>query len=181
MRLIHISTDCVFSGRHGPYSESDIADPEDLYGRTKLLGEVSGRSALTLRTSLIGREIGAVHHGLVEWFLAERGKRVRGYERALFSGLTTLAASDLIAEIIRSHADLDGLWHASAEPISKHDLLQLVNRVYGLGIEIERDETVVIDRSLDSTRLRRHTGWCPPSWDDMIAAMHAEDAIYDAP
>jgi dTDP-4-dehydrorhamnose reductase len=178
-RLIHISTDCVFSGRHGPYSEADPPDPEDLYGRTKLLGEVSGGGALTLRTSLIGREIGEVHYGLIEWFLAERGKRVRGYDRALFSGLTTLAASDLIAKIITGYEHLDGILHASAKPISKYDLLQLVNRIYGLGVEIDRDDTVAIDRRLDGTLLRRCAGWCPPSWDEMITAMRAEDAMYD--
>jgi len=180
VRLIHISTDCVFSGRRGPYSESDVTYPEDLYGRTKLLGEVTGRGTLTLRASLIGREIEPAHHGLIEWFLAQRGHRVRGYDRALFSGLTTVAAADLIAKIIRDHRDLDGIWHASAEPISKYALLELVNRIYRLGIDIERDASVVVDRRLDSMRLRHHIGWRPPSWDDMIAAMHAEDTMYDA-
>jgi dTDP-4-dehydrorhamnose reductase len=182
-RLIHFSTDCVFSGRRGPYVESDIPDAEDLYGRTKLLGEVCGPGALTLRTSLVGRELHG-HRGLIAWFLGQRqgttrSSRVRGFANALFSGLTTPAASDLVARIIRSHPDLDGVWHASAEAISKHDLLHLVNRVYRLGIEIERDDTIAIDRRLDSTRLRIRTGWRPPPWNDMIAAMHAEDAIYD--
>jgi dTDP-4-dehydrorhamnose reductase len=178
-RLIHFSTDCVFSGRRGPYVESDIPDAEDLYGRTKLLGEVCGPGALTLRTSLVGRELDG-HRGLIAWFLRQRAGRVRGFGNALFSGLTTPAASDLVARIIRSHPDLDGVWHASAEAISKHDLLHLVNRTYRLGIEIERDDTIAIDRRLDSTRLRSRTGWCPPSWNDMIAAMHAEDAVNGA-
>jgi len=177
-RLIHFSTDCVFSGRRGPYVECDIPDAEDLYGRTKLLGEVCGPGALTLRTSLVGRELDG-HRGLIAWFLRQRAGRVRGFGNALFSGLTTPAASDLVARIIRSHSELDGVWHASAEAISKHDLLHLVNRTYRLGIEIERDDTIAIDRRLDSTRLRSRTGWCPPPWNDMIATMHAEDAIYD--
>lgn len=176
-RLIHFSTDCVFSGKSGPYSESDSPDPLDLYGRSKLLGEVSGPGALTLRTSFIGREL--FHHlGLVEWLIAQRNGSVRGYARALYSGLTTLALADLVARLIASHPGLDGVWHASAAPISKHDLLHLVNRAYPLGITIARDESVVIDRRLDSTGLRERTGWHPPSWDDMIAAMRAEDAAY---
>ena len=177
-RLIHVSTDCVFSGRRGPYVEGDTPDAEDLYGRTKLLGEVCGPGALTLRTSLIGREL----HGqrsLIEWFLSQRGSRVCGFANALFSGLTTAAAADLLACIIGSHPDLDGVWHASAEAISKYDLLALVNRVYRLGIEIERDDSVTVDRRLDSTRLRSRIGWCPPRWTDMIADMYAEDAKYD--
>jgi dTDP-4-dehydrorhamnose reductase len=177
-RLIHFSTDCVFSGRRGPYVESDIPDADDLYGRTKLLGEVCEPGALTLRTSLVGRELNG-HRGLIAWFLRQRAGRVRGWPNALFSGLTTPAASDLVARIIRSHPDLDGVWHASAEAISKHDLLHLVNRAYRLGIEIERDDTVAIDRRLDSTQLRSRTGWRPPPWNDMIATMLAEDAIYD--
>jgi dTDP-4-dehydrorhamnose reductase len=177
-RLIHFSTDCVFSGRRGPYVESDRPDADDLYGRTKLLGEVCGPGALTLRTSLVGRELRG-HCGLLAWLLRQRGGRVHGWQNALFSGRTSPAASDIVARIIRSHPDLDGVWHASAEAISKHDLLHLVNRTYRLGIDIEPDDTVAIDRRLDSTRLRSRTGWCPPPWNDMIAAMHAEDAIYD--
>jgi dTDP-4-dehydrorhamnose reductase len=178
-RFIHFSTDCVFSGRgSGPYTERDRPDPDDLYGRSKLLGEVSGAGALTLRTSVIGREL-AHGLGLVEWLISQRRSRVHGYAGALFSGLTTLAAADLLATIIRSHPDLEGIWHASAEPISKYDLLHRLNRAFALGIAIARDESVAIDRRLDSTQLRRCTGWHPPSWDDMIAALSAEGSAYE--
>ena len=174
-RLIHFSTDCVFSGRRGNYVEDDEPDPVDLYGRSKLLGEVTAPNGLTLRTSIVGREL-REHLGLIDWFLSQRGGRINGYARALYSGLTTLAAADLVAWLIRAHPALQGLWQVSGEPISKFDLLQIVKRVYGLDIEIAPDRHFVCDRRLDSTRFRKHTGWRPPSWDHMIAAMHGTKA-----
>jgi dTDP-4-dehydrorhamnose reductase len=177
VKLIHFSTDCVFSGRHGNYVEDDVPDPVDLYGRSKLLGEVAGPKALTLRTSIIGRELRG-HLGLVDWFLAQRGRRINGFVRALYSGLTTVAAADLIAWLIRDYPELHGVWQVSGEPISKFDLLQIVKRVYGLDIDIAPDEAFVCDRRLDSTRFRKHTGWRPPSWEEMIAGMHLDEATY---
>jgi dTDP-4-dehydrorhamnose reductase len=179
-KLIHFSTDCVFSGRRGNYAEADLADPIDLYGRSKLLGEVDAPGALTLRTSIVGRELRG-HLGLIDWLFSQRGQRVDGYARALYTGLTTNAMADLIAWLIRSHSDLEGLWHVSGDPISKFDLLQSVNRAYGLGIEIARDETFECDRRLDSTRFRKRTGWQPDPWPDMIAAMQAEESACAQP
>ena len=135
-RLIHLSTDCVFSGRKGNYSESDLTDAQDLYGRTKVLGEVDYQNCLTLRTSMIGREL-QNSHGLIEWFLAQRGKAVPGFKRAVFSGFTTVALADVIGDIIENHAQLQGTWHLAAEPINKFDLLSLVRQSYGLEVEIE--------------------------------------------
>ena len=178
-RLVHFSTDCVFSGRRGNYVEDDEPDPVDLYGRSKLLGEVTAPNALTLRTSIVGRELRG-HLGLIDWFLSQRGGRINGYVRALYSGLTTLAAADLVAWLIRAHPDLQGLWQVSGEPISKFDLLQTVKRAYGLDIEIAPDEHFVCDRRLDSTRFRKHTGWRPPAWEDMIAAMRRDESTYAA-
>jgi dTDP-4-dehydrorhamnose reductase len=172
-KFIHFSTDCVFSGRHGDYKEDDIPDPTDLYGRSKLLGEVTGRGALTLRTSIVGRELRG-HRGLIEWCLGQRGKQIRGYTRALYNGLTTGAMADLVAEIIRSHAALEGLWHVSSDPISKFDLLRIVNRVYELKIDIERDDEFVCDRRLNSARFRNEVGWRPKTWQEMIATMRSE-------
>ena len=176
-RLIHISTDCVFSGRRGNYSESDVADAEDLYGRTKLLGEVSYDGCLTLRTSMIGRELGP-SHGLVEWFLSQEGKAIHGYTRALFSGFTTHALAEIIAQIITNHPDMQGVWHAASEPISKFDLLSLVKEIYGLNIRIEPDDTVETDRSLNADRFRRATGLAPPSWPDMVQEMYGDPTPY---
>jgi dTDP-4-dehydrorhamnose reductase len=174
-RLIHLSTDCVFSGRKGRYEHTDAPDAEDLYGRTKLLGEVSEPGCLTLRTSIIGRELGTAQ-GLLEWFLSQRGKTVSGYRRALFSGWTTNALARVLAQVITDHAALQGVWHVAAEAINKHDLLALIKTRYQVPIQIEANDTVVCDRSLNGERFRQATGITAPSWPQMIEQMHTEDA-----
>lgn len=174
-RVIHVSTDCVFTGRKGSYVESDPPDAEDLYGRSKLLGEIDYPNAVTLRTSIIGREI-ATRKGLVEWFLAQSG-RVRGYRRAIFSGLTTDELVRVIADRIIARRDLRGVYHVSVDPISKFDLLTIVKETYGTDTEIEPDDSVAIDRSLNSDRFRAITGYSPPPWRDLIIQMRSfEDA-----
>ena len=179
IRLIHFSTDCVFSGRKGDYTETDNPDPIDLYGRSKLLGEVIGQQTLTLRTSIIGRELRG-HLGLIDWFLSQRGKHVNGYVHALYSGLTTIATADLASRIIREHAELQGLWQVSGNPISKFDLLRIVNRTYNLGIDLTPEETFQCDRRLSSDRFRGHTGWQPETWDNMISELYLEERTYGA-
>jgi dTDP-4-dehydrorhamnose reductase len=166
-RLVHISTDCVFSGRQGAYRESDAPDAEDLYGRSKLLGEVGGPGAVTLRTSIIGRELSG-GLGLVEWFLAQPGPEVPGYVHARFSGLTTAALSRVVLEVLMRQPSLEGLYHVAADPISKFDLLRLLSAAYGRDVPIRRVEEPRIDRSLDATRFRQATGWTPPDWPSMI-------------
>jgi dTDP-4-dehydrorhamnose reductase len=178
-RLIHISTDCVFSGRKGSYTEDEIPDPPDLYGRSKLLGEVTGDGAVTLRTSIIGRELHGAH-GLVEWFLSQAGAgRVKGFRRAIFSGWTTLALARVIHDVIYDHPNLSGLWHVAAEPIDKYSLLSLVRTAFGLELEIDADDDFVIDRSLDGSRFREATGIVAPAWPDMIAELAAARGNYD--
>jgi dTDP-4-dehydrorhamnose reductase len=176
-RLIQISTDCVFSGRRGMYAESDVPDPVDLYGRTKLLGEV-GAPHLTLRTSIVGRELAGAH-GLLEWFLANRGGRVRGFTRAVFSGVTTLELARVIGDVIERQAGLQGLYHVAAEPISKYDLLMLFNGAFGAGVEVDPDDSLVIDRSLDGGRFRHATGWTAPAWPAMVEVLAADAAAYE--
>ena len=177
-RLIHLSTDCVFSGRAGNYSESDPPDAEDLYGRTKLLGELHEDHCLTIRTSMIGRELRG-SHGLLEWFLSQNGKAVRGFRRAIFSGLTTPVLANVIANVIADHPGLNGIWHVAGGPISKFDLLTIVKQTYRLAIEIEPDEAFVCDRSLDGSRFRNATGFRAPSWSEMIDSMRADATPYD--
>lgn len=172
-RLIHFSTDCVFSGRGGPYREYDPPDPIDLYGRSKLLGEVDQPGCVTIRTSIVGRELRR-GTGLLDWFFSQKGGRVRGYRHALYTGLTTRAMADVVRMLLESQPDLSGVWQVSGDPIDKFNLLELVNRVYGLGIHIEPDETFHCDRRLDSSRFREATGWSPPSWQSMIETMHAD-------
>jgi dTDP-4-dehydrorhamnose reductase len=177
IRLIHISTDCVYSGLKGNYAESDPSDAEDLYGRTKFLGEVDYQGSLTLRTSMIGRELETAN-GLIEWFLGQRGAAVNGYARAVFSGFTTHALAEIIAMVTRKHPDMRGVWHVAATPISKFDLLLLVNQVYRLGITVARDESVIIDRSLNADRFHRATGFVPPDWRDMIEQLYRDPTPY---
>jgi dTDP-4-dehydrorhamnose reductase len=172
-RLVHVSTDCVFSGRKGNYREDDTADADDLYGRTKLLGELQGEGSVTLRTSMIGREMDR-RTGLLEWFLAQRGGTVKGFARAIFSGLTTTQLSRVIAEVLERHRNIAGLWHVAADPIDKFTLLQMIDRAFELGIRIERDESFVCDRSLDGSRFRAATGFRAPAWEEMVRELAAE-------
>jgi dTDP-4-dehydrorhamnose reductase len=172
-RLVHISTDCVFSGTRGMYREDDAPDAEDLYGRSKLLGEVGGPRAVTLRTSIVGPELGTAH-GLLGWFLSQRGP-VKGYRRAIFSGLSTVELARVIRDHVIPRDDIRGLHHVSAAPISKLDLLRLFARAYGKSIEIVPDDTPVIDRSLDSTRFRTLTGYAPPAWPELVQVMRQSD------
>ncbi|MDB5921827.1 MAG: UDP-2-acetamido-2,6-dideoxy-beta-L-arabino-hexopyranos-4-ulose 3-epimerase [Betaproteobacteria bacterium] len=171
-RLIHVSTDCVFSGRRGHYNEDDLPDASDVYGRSKLLGEVYEAPALTLRTSMIGREL-ARKSSLLEWFLAQRGP-VRGFRNAIFSGFTTAELSRIIEMLIVGHPSAAGLYHVSSEPISKYDLLSLIRDKLGLQTVIEEDDTFHCDRSLDSTRFRQRFGYEPPSWDAMATELAHE-------
>lgn len=175
-RLIHVSTDCVFSGKKGNYLESDFADADDLYGRSKFLGEVQGPGCLTLRTSIIGRELRS-QHGLVEWFLSNVGKTVSGYRNAIFSGLTTAALAELIADLIDRFPRLDGLWHVATKPINKFDLLTLVRDLYGVNIQIEPDDRFQCDRSLCDARFRQATGWAARPWPEMIRDMRGQVAL----
>jgi dTDP-4-dehydrorhamnose reductase len=173
-RVIHFSTDCVFSGNRGHYRETDIPDADDLYGRTKLLGELHAENALTLRTSMIGPEL-AHHASLHDWFLneAQRTGRVKGYRRATFSGLTTRRLAEITAELIAEHTDLQGLYHLAGEPISKLDLLVKLRDAYALRVDIVPDDQVNIDRTLDGSRFEQATGMTRPTWDDMVAQMTA--------
>jgi dTDP-4-dehydrorhamnose reductase len=172
-RLICISTDCVFSGEKGNYKEEDVPDASDLYGKSKNLGEVVAENCLTIRTSIVGREI-QTSHSLVEWFLSNAGKKIKGYQNAVFSGFPTLVLADILAEVITGHPDLNGLYHVSSEPINKLDLLTLLKKEYRADIEIEPSGEVKIDRSLDSTKFREKTGFRPSSWEEMVKTM-AED------
>lgn len=176
-RLIHVSTDCVFSGAKGNYSETDDPDPKDLYGRTKLLGEVDHANCLTLRTSIIGRELTGAH-GLLEWFLQQTGP-VAGYTNAVFSGMTTRALAETVADIVAEHPSLTGFWHVASEPITKYDLLHEFARVFRRDVEIRPDDTVRIDRSLDDSSFRTATAIPKPRWPSMLHQLASDPTPYD--
>lgn len=171
-RLVHFSTDCVFSGKQGLYKEDNVPDAHDLYGRTKFLGEVYYGNSITLRTSIIGHELNR-SQSLVDWFLSQSGE-VRGFTRAVFSGLPTVEVARVIKEYVIPNPTLSGLYHLSVDPINKYDLLNLVAKTYKKNIEIIPDDKLVIDRSLNSDRFRAATGFRPRSWLDLIKVMHEE-------
>jgi dTDP-4-dehydrorhamnose reductase len=175
-RLIHVSTDCVFSGARGAYVESDTPDPTDLYGRSKLLGEI-GDPGLTIRTSIVGRELGS-RHGLLEWFLGEAGP-VAGYTRSIFSGLTTIALARLFRDTVIPRSDLRGLYHVASEPISKYELLRLFRSAYKRQIEINADDSLIIDRSLDPSRFLDETQTQRLEWERMVAEMALDPDRYE--
>jgi dTDP-4-dehydrorhamnose reductase len=179
-RLITISTDCVFSGNKGNYKESENPDPEDLYGRSKLLGEVQSGNALTIRTSIIGRQIYGAH-ALLEWFLSQQGRSIKGYKKAIFSGWPTLVLSEIIAGIIADRKDLKGVIHIASNPISKFDLLTLIRDRFGLNIEIEPSDEVDCNRSLDGELFRKLTGFETPAWGELVARMSDDQASYVVP
>lgn len=168
-RLIHFSTDCVFSGKSGSYKEDDFPDADDLYGRSKFLGEVTGSGVVTLRTSIIGHEL-AGSRSLIDWFLAQEGM-VRGYKNAIFSGLPTVHIARITRDFIIPNSRLSGLYHLSAEPISKFELLRLVASRYRPRAQVTEDGSLVVDRSLDSTRFRTAAGFSPLSWPELIQEM----------
>lgn len=173
-RMIHVSTDCVFSGSIGNYSEQSKADADDLYGKSKLLGEVvEYDNAVTLRTSIIGREL-ATAHSLVDWFLSQEGE-VRGFTKAIFSGLPTNELADVVSRVVIPNAGLTGLFHVSAEPISKYDLLRLIAAEYKKDIKILPDDRVVIDRSLNSSKFLAATGYKAANWSKLIEQMRNTD------
>lgn len=170
-RLVHISTDGVFSGAKGGYTEDDPADARDLYGISKFLGEVHYAHTVTLRTSMIGHELQSAH-GLLGWFLSQQG-RCKCFRRAIFSGLPTIALAQIVRDIVIPLPQLSGLYHVAGQPISKYDLLRLVAEIYGKSIEIVPDDRLVIDRSLNAERFRLATGYVPPDWTQLVKLMHS--------
>jgi dTDP-4-dehydrorhamnose reductase len=171
-RLIHISTDCVFLGDRGNYQESDASDCQDLYGKSKYIGELHDLPhAITLRTSIIGHELNG-QTSLVDWFLHQEGT-VKGFTKAIFSGLPTVELARVMLEYVLPQPKLQGLYHVSAAPIDKFGLLEKVKAVYEKDIEIVANDSLIIDRSLDSTRFQAASGYIPPTWDQLIHMMHA--------
>ena len=178
IRLIHFSTDCVFSGRKGKYTEEDESDATDLYGISKYLGEVNGANCMTIRTSIIGRELNT-QNGLLEWFLSNAGGTVKGYSKAIFSGFPTIVFAEILVKIIREFPNLSGVWNVSSNPISKFDLLRLIANEYDLRINIEPFSDYPIDRSLDSSRFRNETGIVPSEWPELIKKMKEDPTPYN--
>jgi len=170
-RLVHVSTDCVFSGKQGHYTEEDLPDTDDVYGRSKALGEVDYPNAITLRTSTIGHELQS-SYGLLDWFLTQQGS-CKGFKRAIFSGLSSMEFARVIRDIVIPQPSLHGLYHVAGPAIAKYDLLKLVAKVYGKAIEIIPENEFVIDRSLNADRFHAATGYQSPEWPELIESMRA--------
>ena len=169
-KFVHISTDCVFDGEKGMYLETDWPNARDLYGRSKLLGEVDYGNSITLRTSIIGHEIGS-GHSLLEWFLRQTEPSVYGFSRAVFSGFPTVELARILHDYVMPQTSLHGLYHVSSNPINKYDLLKIISKEYLKDIDVKMDKSLVIDRSLDSCKFRKITGFKPISWQEMVAKM----------
>lgn len=178
-RVIHVSSDCVFSGLKGDYSEDDHSDADDIYGKTKSLGEITAPNAVTLRSSIIGREL-MTHRSLLDWFLSQNGKKVRGYRRVIYSGVTTNEMALIIAQVIADFPTLSGLFQVVSEPIPKHDLLGLIREAYGLKIDIEPYDDEVSDRSMRGDKFERATGWRPPAWPELVRRLAEDPTPYEA-
>lgn len=177
-RLITVSTDCVFDGAKGGYTDGDVSNATDLYGKSKSLGEVNLENCLTIRTSIIGRELGT-QHSLVEWILSNRGKQIKGFTNAIYSGFPTIIFADIIANLIVNQTNLTGIYNVASEPINKFDLVSLINKQYNAGIEVIPDGELKIDRSLDATRFNQLTGFRPQPWSEMIWKMASDTTPYD--
>lgn len=177
-RLITFSTDCVFSGAKGNYGEDDLPDAEDLYGKSKHLGEVVEENCLTIRTSIIGREIGS-SNSLLEWFIKNRGGTVKGFKRAIFTGFPTFILAQICVDLIQRHPELQGVYHVSSDPISKFELLNLINKEFKLDIRVEPEKGFQIDRSLNSARFRHVTGFTPLRWEEMVNIMAGDPTPYE--
>lgn len=172
-RLILLSSDCIFSGAKGAYTEDDNSDAVDVYGRTKFLGEVDADHVVTLRKSTIGLELTGAH-GLVEWFLAQTGE-IKGFSNAIYSGIITEELVRVIELILLDIPSLSGIWNVAGPPISKYHLLtKLQEEIQKTDVVITRDETFFCDRSLDGSRFERVTGYSPPGWTEMIKTLGQE-------
>jgi dTDP-4-dehydrorhamnose reductase len=177
-QVIHISTDCVFSGTKGSYLESDTPDPVDIYGKSKLLGELVDSNNLTLRTSHIGREL-TVKKSFIEWLVSQKGGHVNGYSHAIYSGLTTQTLARTISKLLLGNSHLTGLFHVSSQPISKLEIINKLNELLDLRITVTPDASVEINRSLNSEKFQKTTSISPQTWDEMLADFCEDQKTYE--
>lgn len=166
--LIHFSTDCVFSGKDGPYVEESSKSASDIYGRTKAAGEVIDSSnCLTLRGSMIGRELVGKTE-LLEWALSKKEQTIKGFSKAMYSGVTTGVMANLVADLLVQKEKLSGLYQVSSQPISKYDLLKQINYAFELNMRIVEDATYASQKILISDKLKRKIGFVCPGWFEMV-------------
>ena len=172
-KQIHFSTDCVFSGDKGNYNDLDLPDAKDNYGKSKGEGEINSNSTLTIRSSMIGREIYNKTE-LLEWVISNKNKKIKGFDNAIYSGVTTLWMSNTVNEIIKNYPDLYGIYNISSPPISKYDLISKINTYFNLNIEIERDSSYYSNKSLNSNKFFSETNFKKPNWDEMLSDLYLD-------
>lgn len=175
-RVIHFSTDCVFDGVQGNYLEVSQPSAKDNYGKTKFLGEIEGSNALTLRFSCIGRELDS-HTELLDWFLGQRGKTIKGYSRAMYSGVTTSVIAQEVCRVISDFPKLEGLFQLSSSPISKYDLLCLAKEYFKMDVEIEKFDNYVSDKTLICDKYKKATGFKVATWNEMMKEISSDQRI----
>jgi dTDP-4-dehydrorhamnose reductase len=175
-RLIHLSTDCVFNGELGSYNEESIPNATDIYGRTKILGEVKGSNTITLRSSMIGRELENFTE-LFEWVISQKGSRIKGFNNAIYSGITTIRMARYIKLIIMNFPKLSGLFNVSSEPISKYNLIKLLNKNFDLNLTIEIENSYKTNKVLDSGKFFNLISLSPPTWEDLIIELKDDSII----
>jgi dTDP-4-dehydrorhamnose reductase len=176
-KLMHFSSDCVFSGKKGFYTEEDTPDATHAYGQTRLLGDVCAENTLVLRSSVIGRELTG-HTSLLDWFLMQAGKEIKGFTRAIYSGLSSIETARVVQMILEKTPVLTGLYHVASEPINKYDLLKLAQEAFRADVTIRKEEGTSVDRSLNAEKFRAATGYVAPSWRSMMKELAADSAQY---
>ncbi len=167
-KLIHFSTDCVFSGNKGNYLDNDFADANDIYGKSKALGEVDSLNTLTLRCSMIGRELYNFTE-LFEWLKKNKNKKIEGYSNTFYSGITTVRMGIILNQILKKNLNLSGIYNISSTPISKFDLLIKLSNAFNLNVEVKQNTNNKSNKVLISEKFTEITGIYPPNWDDLIS------------
>lgn len=177
-RIIHFSTDCVFDGKVGNYNESSLTTADDIYGRTKALGEINYNHTLTIRSSFIGQELFDKTE-LLDWFLAQNGKQIKGFTNTFYSGVSTIFMANVVANIILNYPNLSGLYQlAPDKPISKYDLLCLAKEAFDVNVEIIPESEHVHLPTLDASKLKREISIEVPSWNEMMKELASNKSFY---
>lgn len=178
-RLIHFSTDCVFTGAKGDYLDNDNKDAYDLYGSTKSMGEViDSKYAITLRGSMIGSELENKTE-LFEWFLKQKNKTIKGFNKVIYSGITTTKMAEIVIKLIDQHPNLSGIYNISSKPILKFDLLKLWNDFFDINANIEIDNSYISNKNLISDNFYRKISVEQPNWVELSSQLKIDNLLYN--
>ena len=178
-RLIHFSTDCVFTGAKGDYIDNDNKDAYDLYGSTKSMGEViDSKYAITLRGSMIGSELENKTE-LFEWFLKQKNKKIKGFNKVIYSGITTTKMAEIVLKLIDQFPNLSGVYNISSKPISKFELLKLWNNLFDINANIEIDNSYTSNKNLISDNFYRTISMEQPDWVELSSQLNIDNLLHN--